>query len=123
MSRYPTIRDARDIAKRLESDDVIILARVAGRIGGASYGQTKAQCRVAGRLLDEIINSIQDGAIGADEGDHMTAHVTPRYEWRDGQLWDLERACWVIWRTVSGELGIANGLADRILELLNRGTP
>lgn len=41
------------------------------------------------------------------------------YEWRDDQLWDLERGCWVIWRTVSGQIGATDELREKIVRLLN----
>ena len=45
-----------------------------------------------------------------------------KYEWRDDQLWDIERACWVIWRTVSGQIGITDELREKIAHLLNTDT-
>jgi len=42
-----------------------------------------------------------------------------KYEWRDDQLWELERGCWVIWRTVSGQIGITDELRGEIARLLN----
>lgn len=42
-----------------------------------------------------------------------------KYEWRDDQLWDLERGCWVIWKTVSGAVGMCEEMKEKIAHLLN----
>jgi len=45
--------------------------------------------------------------------------MTTRYEWRDGQLWDRARKCWVVWKTISGNIGMARGMDSLIVRLLN----
>ena len=65
MSRWPGVKDARDMANRMGCDAVIILGVHGGRTGGASYGQTKAQCASTGKVLDEIVEAINDGLIGS----------------------------------------------------------
>lgn len=41
------------------------------------------------------------------------------YEWRDDQLWDHERGCWVVWRTISGQIGATDDMRAKIANALN----
>ena len=70
----PTISQARAIHSSLpECRAVIVLAFTDDDVAGASYGDTKAECKQIGYTLDKIIEAIRDGRIpvwleGADMG-------------------------------------------------------
>lgn len=64
MSNHVTIDDARRIAKEIDSDGVIVLELTPDRrIVAASYGANKKKCAAIGKVLDEIILSLQLGDI------------------------------------------------------------
>lgn len=54
----PKISDAKAICQRLGARSVIIIALDGDRFAGVSYGETKAECSAAGRMLDRIIDRI-----------------------------------------------------------------
>lgn len=43
----------------------------------------------------------------------------PRYEWRDGQVWDIKRECWAIWACAGGGFGCGADFADILIAALN----
>jgi hypothetical protein len=55
----PTIADAKRIAERVRARGVIVLAFDEDAFCGASYGETKHECRQIGRLLDRIVRQIE----------------------------------------------------------------
>jgi hypothetical protein len=70
----PTISQARAIHSSLpECRAVIVLTFTADDVAGASYGDTKTECKQIGYTMDKIIEAICDGRIpvwleGADLG-------------------------------------------------------
>lgn len=44
-----------------------------------------------------------------------------KFEWRDGQIWDIERGCWVTWQTITGKMFISPHMRVQIIDLLNDG--
>ena len=42
-----------------------------------------------------------------------------RYEFKDDQLWDNEYDCWVMWRTVSGRIGMSDEFRAEIIAAIN----
>lgn len=58
-----TVSQAKALCEALNARAVIILALDKDNIAGASYGQTKAECRETGYTLDQIIDMIDDGRI------------------------------------------------------------
>jgi len=43
----------------------------------------------------------------------------PRYEWREGQVWDNKRKCWAIWDCAGGGFGCGADFADLLIAALN----
>jgi hypothetical protein len=58
----PKVADCRDIAKKWNKPQIIILAidPIAGTLEYASYGESKAHCDEAKRLADVAYQSIMD---------------------------------------------------------------
>ena len=61
--RNPTVRDAKDLCSRLRARSVLIITINDDTVSGASYANTKMDCRSAGYTLDHIIQSIEDETI------------------------------------------------------------
>ena len=68
--KHPTITQARTICEALGATyttdpvrGVIVLAFSRGNVAGASYGETKAECKQVGYTLDRIIEYIMGGLI------------------------------------------------------------
>ncbi len=61
------ITEAKTIAERVGADAVVVLAFIDGMVAGASYGQTKAQCDVAGKWMAELIHDMEGGYLEAPE--------------------------------------------------------
>ncbi len=59
----PTISQARALCDILKARGVIILAFEHGDVSGASYGETRLECRQTGKTLDCIIEDIANGRI------------------------------------------------------------
>lgn len=74
--RTPSIRDAWKLCKDIGARGVIVLAFDDGGFAGASYGDTKAECSVYGRVLDAIADEVQSGRIQVPLG----AALPPRWE-------------------------------------------
>ena len=70
----PTISQARAICSSLpECRAVIVLVFTDDDVVGASYGETKSECKQIGYTMDKIVEAICDGRIpvwleGADMG-------------------------------------------------------
>lgn len=58
----PNVADCRDIAKKWNKPQIIILAvdPIAGTLEYASYGESKAHCDEAKRLADVAYQAIMD---------------------------------------------------------------
>lgn len=63
-----TIGDARKICEKVGARGVIVLSFSAAAFSAASYGQTKAECRQVGKLLDRIVSMLASGDLKAWEG-------------------------------------------------------
>jgi len=63
MKRNPKITDASKFCKVYGARAVIIVALDANTVAGASYGETKAECKMAAQTLDRIIDALVDGTI------------------------------------------------------------
>ena len=61
--KHPTIADAKALAKRDGCQAVIVLFFKDLNFGGSSYGQSKAKCDAAGKVLDLICDEIGTGQI------------------------------------------------------------
>jgi hypothetical protein len=61
--KSPTVRQAHDLCDLLKARAVIVLAFSEDNIAGASYGETKPECKFAGFTMDQIITAIQEGKI------------------------------------------------------------
>ena len=61
--REPQVDDAKELAKRLGAQGVIVLAFDGEMVASASYGQTKGDCRTMCETLDVIVDGITDGNI------------------------------------------------------------
>ena len=59
----PTITQARRICDELKARGVIILAFTEDNFAGASYGETRGECRQLGVTLDAIVDDINAGRI------------------------------------------------------------
>jgi hypothetical protein len=64
----PTINTAKQLAydHRATLGAVVLLFDRDGTIAGVSYGHTRSACALLGKLLDAIINGINDGTIDVD---------------------------------------------------------
>ncbi len=61
------IADAKDIAKRIGADAVIVLAFVDGQVQGASYGEDRAKCQATSKVLDRIVDDMCAGKLPAPD--------------------------------------------------------
>ena len=61
--KQPTISQARAICDAVKARGVIVLAFSKDNVAGASYGETKAECKQLARVMDDMILSIQMGDI------------------------------------------------------------
>lgn len=61
--KAPTISEAKRICERIGARGVIVLAFDEERFTGASYGETKHECRQVGRLMDRILREIEEERI------------------------------------------------------------
>lgn len=61
--RNPTIADARAICDRLNARAVIVIALSDDNVCGASYGETRVECRQTAQTMDLIIREIEAGNI------------------------------------------------------------
>lgn len=60
------IADAHELGERLGVRvAIIVTVDDAGRIAGASWGRSVADCRGAGRTLDQIVDHLGDGRLPA----------------------------------------------------------
>jgi hypothetical protein len=57
------ITEAKAISQRIGADAVVVLAFRDGVVSGASYGQTKAQCDVAGYWMGCLIDDMEAGYV------------------------------------------------------------
>ena len=65
MNEHPTINDAKALAMKYRKLGVMVL-HFGGRnmqYGGASYGMTRRHCDAMGKLLDRIMELIDQGII------------------------------------------------------------
>ena len=64
MMHPPKISWAQKVAERIDADAVVILAfNGDGAVAGASYGETKAICRVTGKWMDGLIDKMAAGEL------------------------------------------------------------
>ena len=61
--KTPTISQARAICEALKVRGVIVIALSEDNIAGASYGETKLECKQTAFAMDLIIKSLETGAI------------------------------------------------------------
>ena len=61
--KRPTIRQTRAICESLNARAVLVIALSKDNVMGASYGETKLECKQAGFTLDKIIEAIENGWI------------------------------------------------------------
>ena len=61
--KRPTVHQAHAICDSVKARGVIVLAFSDDNVAGASYGETKAECKQIAFTLDEIIEAIQEGQI------------------------------------------------------------
>ena len=54
---------ARQVCAQINARAVIVIALNGETVAGASYGQTKEECAEAGRILDQIIERIEQEEI------------------------------------------------------------
>lgn len=59
----PTIKQARTICDALKARGVIVIAFSGDNFAGASYGETRGECKQIGHALDQIVNAINAGKI------------------------------------------------------------
>ena len=67
--KHPTVHQAHAICDSVKARGVIVLAFSDDNVAGASYGETKVECKQIGYTLDRIIESIMDGKIPVWTGD------------------------------------------------------
>ncbi len=65
--KNPSIQEAKAICKRIGADAVVVLAFGDGAVSGASYGQTKELCAVAGKWMVGLIDDMEAGYVVAPE--------------------------------------------------------
>ena len=63
MDREPTINQAKRICEAIKARGVIVLAFDEEAVAGASYGETKPECKDMGVLLDGIVALVQSGEL------------------------------------------------------------
>ena len=63
MDREPTITQAKRICEAVKARGVIVIAFDEESVAGASYGETKPECKDMGVLLDAIVADIQSGRL------------------------------------------------------------
>jgi hypothetical protein len=61
--KIPAIQEAKAIAKRIGADAVVVLAFKGDVVSGASYGQTKAHCAIAGKWMGGLIDDMEAGYV------------------------------------------------------------
>ena len=61
--KQPTVHQAHGICDSVKARGVIVLAFSGNNVAGASYGETKAECKQIGYTLDLIIEGIMEGRI------------------------------------------------------------
>lgn len=61
--KRPTISQSSSICASLKARGVIILAFSADNVAGASYGETRAECKQMGYTMDCIVDAINEGRI------------------------------------------------------------
>lgn len=54
----PKISDAKRICQQLGARSVILIVIDKDRYGAVSYGETKAECTMTGRILDRICEKV-----------------------------------------------------------------
>lgn len=59
----PTVHQARRICESLKARAVIILALSEDGVAGASYGQTKLECKQTAYTLEVIMEGLEEGDI------------------------------------------------------------
>jgi len=60
----PTVGIARQVGVRASGrGSIVLVVGHDGRIAGASWGETAADCRGMGRLLDHIVEALEDGIL------------------------------------------------------------
>jgi hypothetical protein len=73
----PTIKQAREICDSVRARGVIVLAFAEDTVYGASYADTKVECKQLGHTLDQIVEAIENceirvWEIGQPPDDTMT---------------------------------------------------
>ena len=61
--KRPTVRQTHAICDSLNARGVIVLAFSEDNVAGASYGETKCECKQLAYTMDRIIADIQEGRI------------------------------------------------------------
>lgn len=61
--KRPTVRQTHAICDSLNARAVIVLAFSADGVAGASYGETKLECKQTGYTMDRIIEALENGQI------------------------------------------------------------
>jgi hypothetical protein len=57
--KCPTVHQARAICEAVKARGVIVLAFSEDQVFGASYADTKIECKQLGHTLDEIVEAIE----------------------------------------------------------------
>ncbi len=57
--KQKAVGHARWLARQYEARGVVVLVFDGERVAGASYGETKAECRKLGQVLDGIVDELQ----------------------------------------------------------------
>lgn len=61
LFKRKAVGDARRLTRDYAVRGVIIITFEDGRVAGASYGETKDECRRIGFMLDGLISELQSG--------------------------------------------------------------
>ena len=61
--KQPTVHQAHGICDSVKARGVIVLAFSKDKVAGASYGETKAECKQIGYTLDQIIEDLRGGRL------------------------------------------------------------
>ena len=61
--KQPTVHQAHAICDSVKARGVIVLTFSADNVAGASYGETKAECKQIGYTLDRIIEDLMEGRL------------------------------------------------------------
>jgi hypothetical protein len=57
--KHPTVHQAHAICEAVKARGVIVLAFSEDQVFGASYADTKIECKQLGHTLDEIVEAIE----------------------------------------------------------------